>query len=108
MLDSVRTPWRKDGNGSLITMLNLLKVKFFLIKPKFIETTSIPFQGAFAPVIPFFSRIPVDRQEEYLDDYVKFSLDVKPDPGVIVQNFKAGQDVNIFVAYRTVVAFAKK
>ncbi|KAG4065203.1 hypothetical protein HA402_007600 [Bradysia odoriphaga] len=66
------------------------------------------FKGAFAPVIPFFSRIPVERQDEYLDDYVNFSLAVKPDPGVEVQNFKAGQDVNIFVAYRTVVAFAKK
>ncbi|XP_037036441.1 juvenile hormone acid O-methyltransferase-like [Bradysia coprophila] len=66
------------------------------------------FKRAYAPVISFFSRIPVERQEEYLDDFVMVALGVKPDPGVEVENFKAGQDVNIFVAYKTVIVFAQK
>lgn len=69
---------------------------------------NLHFTDAFEPIFPFFSRIPKEKHDEFLDEYVKESMTVFPDAGVKVEKFQTSQNVNIFVSYKFLIAYAKK
>ncbi|KAJ6633584.1 Juvenile hormone acid O-methyltransferase [Pseudolycoriella hygida] len=66
------------------------------------------FIGAFKPIIPFFKHIPLERHSEFFDEFCKLAMEIRPDEGIQIEKFKASQNVNIFVSYKFVIAYARK
>lgn len=64
---------------------------------------------AYTPILPFFNRIEREKQDEFLDEYVKLSMEFEPDPEVdVVEKFQPSQSVNIFVSYKLLLVYARK